>query len=203
MPRINGLINASARAYGFRSASSSTATYDTLNFTASGNLTVTNNGTSNVNIFKTSGGFSWDNQAYITTPYTAPCTIEFNKQAISGDNGLSYAMIGWNADPTSDASYSSIDHASYPYSTSGYYIYNNGSGSGPYAGWSTASKFYLVYSTDGYFRHYNGSTLLYSVNYGIGNTVYIDSSFYSVDGTYGGFSNLRIIKSAWNGTSYS
>jgi hypothetical protein len=58
-------------------------------------------------------------------------------------------------------------------------------------------------NTDGFIRHYNGSTLLYSVNYGTGNTVYVDSSFYSPNGTYGGFSNIKVATKAWNGTSYT
>lgn len=180
----------------------SSFSYDTLTFTASGNLTVTNNGTDNVNIFKTSGSSAWDNHAYISTPYTAPCTIEFNKEAGSSDNGVSYAMIGWNTDPTTNASYDTLDYASYPYATSSYVVYNNGSYLGAFGAWSTTSKFYIVYGTDGFIRHYNGSTQLYSVNYGTGNTVYVDSSYYSVNGTYGGFSNIKVTKRAWNGTSY-
>lgn len=177
--------------------------YAALTFTASGNLTVTNNGVSTgVNIFKTSGSASWDNQAYTSQGFTAPCTLEFNKMAASGDNSLSYAMIAWNSDPTSDASYTSLDYAAYPYQTAGYQVYNNGTGITPGVTWSTANKFYLVYATNGYMYHYNGSNLLYSVNYGTGQTVYIDSSFYSVDATYGGFSNIRVALGAWNGTSY-
>jgi hypothetical protein len=176
--------------------------YETLTYTASGNLTVTGNGTNTVNIFKTSGGNDWDNQAYSLVPFTAPCTIEFNKQAASGDNGVSYAMIGWNADPTTNASYATIDYASYPYSTSNYQVYHNGSLVQSGGTWNTANKFYIVYGTDGVMRHYNGSTLLYSVNYGTGNTVYVDSSFYSPNATFGGFSNIKVIRSAWNGTDY-
>ena len=138
-----------------------------------------------MNIFKISGGNAWDNQAYSITPFTAPCTIEFNKQAASGDNGVSYAMIGWNADPTTDASYSSIDYASYPYNTGNYQVYHNGSLVQNGGSWSTSNKFYVVYGTDGTIKHYNGSTLLYSVNYGTGNTVYVDSSFYSPNATFG------------------
>jgi hypothetical protein len=43
---------------------------------------------------------------------------------------------------------------------------------------------------------------LVSYNKGTGGTVYVDSSYYSVNGTYGGFSNIRVIKKAWNGTTY-
>jgi len=178
--------------------------YETLTFTASGNLTVTGNGTNSVNIFKTSGSQAWDNHAYTATGFTAPCTIEFNKLADpgGGDNGLSYAMIGWNADPTTDASYISLDYASFPYTTNTYSVYHNGSQVLFSGAWSTSSKFYVVYGTDGLIRHYNGSTLLYtSPSYGTG-TVYVDSSFYSVNGTFGGFSNIRVSKFTWNGTAY-
>jgi hypothetical protein len=171
-------------------------------FIADAALTVTTNG-SMTNIFKTSGASGWDTQAYSVAPFTAPCTIEFNKLAASTDNGLSYAMIGWNADPLTDASYSSIDWASYPYVTTTYVVYNNGSQVLASGAFDPLKKFYVVYDTDGYIRHYNGSTLLYSVNKGTGQTVYVDSSYYSVNGTYGGFSNIRVIKRSWNGAGYS
>jgi hypothetical protein len=176
--------------------------YESLTYTASGNLTLTGNGTDNVSIFKTSGSSAWDNQAYSATAFTAPCTIEFNKQAGTTDNGSSYAMIGWNEDPTTDASYTSLDYAAYPHRTDTYSVYHNASQVLFSGAWSTANKFYIVYGTDGFIRHYNGSTLLYSVNYGSGKTVYVDSSFYSVNSTFGGFSNLKVTKYAWNGTAY-
>jgi len=178
------------------------AEYQVLTFSTAATLTITNNGSTSVNIFKTSGSSSWDTQSYCDTPFTAPCTIEFNKQAASGDNGLSYAMIGWNEDRTTDASYTSLDYASYPFQTVQYQVYHNGSLQGNYSAWSTSSKFYVSYKTDGYVYHYNGSTLLASYNYGAGKTVYIDSSLYSPNATYGGFSNIRVMKKAWNGTAY-
>jgi len=178
-------------------------TYQNLTYTVSANLSVTANGTNNVSIFKTSGSNSWDNQAYSTTPFTAPCTIEFNKQAAATDNGVSYAMIAWNVDPTTDANYTSLDYTSYPYQTNSYQVYNNGSYVGGFGSWSTANKFYLVYDKDGFIRHYNGSTLLYSVSYGTGKTVYVDSSFYSPNATFGGFSNIRACQFSWNGTTYT
>lgn len=177
--------------------------YETLNFVGNnGNLTITNNGTTSVDIAKTQGSNSWDTQAYVATGYTAPVTMEFNKLADSGDNGASYAMISWNADPTTDASYTSLDHASYPFMQNAYHVYNNGSNPLNTGAWSSASKFYLVYATNGFMYHYNGSTLLYSVNYGSG-TVYLDTSFYAVNGTFSKFSNIRVIKKAWNGTAYT
>jgi hypothetical protein len=176
--------------------------YESLTYVTTGNLAITGNGSGSVNIFKTSGGNAWNNQAYSTTPFTAPCTIEFNKQAASGDNGASYAMIGWNSDPLTNASYDTIDYASYPYRADNYQVYHNGSLVQNGGTWSTSNKFYIVYGTDGFIRHYNGSKLLYSVNYGTGRTVYLDSSFYSVNSTFGGFSNIRVTKFTWNGENY-
>lgn len=176
---------------------------ETVSYVLSVDLTATYNGPS-VSIFKTSGVSSWNNQAYCMTPFTAPCTIEFNKLAAATDNGLSYAMIGWNEDPTLDASYTSIDHASYPYATNTYVVYNNGTQVLASGTWNSSKKFYVVYGTDGLIRHWNGATLLYtSATYGTGKTVYCDSSLYSPSAIYGGFSNIRLIKKAWNGTSYT
>jgi len=178
--------------------------YDNLDLLTNnaGALTITGNGTSTASIFKTSGSSSWDTHVYSNVAYTAPCTIEFNKQAVSGDNGASYSMIGWNTDPLTNASYDSIDYAAYPYRTDVYSVYHNGSQVLFSGSWNPASKFYITYATDGFIYHYNGSTLLYSVNRGTGATVYFDSSFYAVNGTYGGFSNIRVTKRAYNGTGY-
>jgi hypothetical protein len=181
-----------------------TLNYEPLTFTATGTLSVTGNGTTNVSIFKTSGADNWDAQAYASTAFTAPCTIEFNKWAGYQDNGRSYAMIGWNTDPTTNASYDTIDYASYPYAMTLYEVYNNGTYIlPPVRNWSRTSKFYIVYGTDGYIRHYNGSTQMYSVSVGTGLTYYIDSSFTRLGATFSGFSNIRAIKRAWNGTSYT
>jgi hypothetical protein len=170
-----------------------------------GNLTLTGNGTRSVSVFKTAGTSSWDTHVYTPQSFTAPCTIEYNKMAAipSGDNGLSYTMIGWNPDPTTNANYNTIDHASYPYNISFYQVYSNGSLVHNSGVWDPSKKFYIVYAANGYMYHYNGSTLLYSVNYGTGVAVHVDTSFYSVSNIYGGYSNIRVIKKAWNGTSYT
>lgn len=176
--------------------------YETLNFITTGQtMVLTNNGSISVDMYK-SGSNTWDTQAYCMLPFTAPCTMEFNKTASAGDDGISYVMVGWNVDPTTNADYGSIDHAAYPYTMNNYYIYNNGSGAAQGIAWDKTKKFYLVYDTDGYIRHYNGSTLLYSVNYGTGLTVFIDSSFYVGNNTNGKLSNFRAIRRAWNGTQY-
>jgi len=180
------------------------ATYEVLTFNLVGNVTATNNGTTSVDLVKASGSSTWGSDAaYTSTGWTAPVTLEFNKLADAGDNGASYAMISLNEDPTTDANYSSLDYAAYPYSTNVYYIYHNGTGINAGVTWNSANKFYIVYKTDGTLLHYNGSSLLYSVNWGAGRTLYIDSAFYSVNSTYSKYSNVRLIRKVWNGTAYT
>lgn len=176
--------------------------YQSLTYTYSGNISVANNGTDAVTVTKTTDNGNWNGQAYSTIAFTAPCTIEFSKAAEAGDNGNSYAMIGWNTDPTTDASYGSIDHAAYPYTMNWYNVYNNGNSIGVGGVWDSNKKFYIVYDTDGYIRHYNGSTLLYSANYGTGNTVYVDMSLYNTNTTYCKFSDIRVSRKSWNGIQY-
>jgi hypothetical protein len=178
------------------------AVYETVTYNITGGATVTNNGTNTVTIFRTSGG-GWDSQAYSSTSFTAPCTIEFNKQAPVTDVGNGYAMIGWNEDPTTNASYTSLDYAAFPYQTSAYEVLNNASNVHTGGAWSTANKFYLVYGVDGTIKHYNGSTLLFTANYGAGKTVYVDTSILSINATNGGFTNVKVTKNAWNGTAYT
>jgi len=179
--------------------------YDIITLNAiSGNMTVTGNGTNTISAFKTSGANNWDNQINSNTPYTAPCTIEFTKQAGVTDNSLSYAMMGWNTDPNTDANYGTLDYTSYAYVQTSYIVYNNGISNNVSTGWDPTKRFYISYDLSGNIKHWNGSTLLYSASYGTGNTVYLDSSFYSVDATqtYSGFSNIRITKAVWNGDAY-
>lgn len=154
------------------------------------------------NMYKSAAGDGWDSQVYSLQPFSAPCTIEFNKLAASGDNGVGYTMVGWNNDPTTNASFDTINYAAYPYRTDIYSVYNNGSQVSFTGAWNPANKFYIVYDTDGVIRHYNGSTLLYSVVYGTSQTVYFDSSFNSGNQVFGTLANVRVSKYSWNGTGY-
>ena len=169
--------------------------YETLTYTlSSANLTITGNGTNTVNVYKNANGGAWNEQIYSLVPFTAPCTIEYNKQAASD------LMIGWNEDPLTNADYGSLDYAAWTNNTGAYSVYHNGSSVGSGGTWSTADKLYIVYNTDGTIRHYTGSTLLFSADYGTGKIVYVDTTFYDV--TTNGFDNLKVIRAAWNGTAY-
>jgi hypothetical protein len=177
--------------------------YENVTYTTdnSGNIYISNNGGKNVDMFRI-GSTGWNRQFYSTTSFTAPCTIEYRKNAAASNNGQSYAMISWNVDPTSNSSYNTLDYAAYPYQQNSFVLYNNGAGITPSKTWNANEKLYIVYNTDGTLKHYNGSSLLYSVNYGTGKTVYVDTSLYSNNNVYGGFYSVRVRKQAWNGTAY-
>jgi len=177
--------------------------YQSIVYTATANVTLTNNGSSAVTMFKNADNGVWNGEVRSTDSFTAPCTIEFSKQAAATDNGVSYAMIGWNEDPTANTSYTTLDYASYPYTSNTYSVYHNGTQVLFSGAWDPTKRFYVVYDTDGFIRHYNGSTLLYSVNYGVGKTVFVDSAFYSVNATTGGFTNVQVSRSSWNGAGYT
>lgn len=165
-------------------------------------VAISNNGGKSVDMYKISSNGSWNAQYYSTQGFTAPCTIECRKNSPYTYAGTSAGMIGWNVDPTANASYNTIDYAAYPHRGDLYYLYNNGAGISGGSSWDPNEKLYIVYNTDGTLKHYNGSTLKYSVNYGTGKTVYVDTSFYHVNNIYNSFGNVRVAKKAWNGTSY-
>lgn len=202
MPMMSSSFGGSIRGYGRTLGSTVDTSYQVLTYTGTGNYFINNNGTSTVQFGKNAGGAAWDTQVYSATPFTAPCTIEFQKNADIIDNGASYAMISWNADPTSDASYSSLDYAPYLYDQSRFQVYHNGTNVAAGGSWNSALTWYLVYATNGFIYHYNGSNLLYSANYGVGLTVYVDSSFYYPNSYWCAFNNVRVKRQTWNGTAY-
>lgn len=176
--------------------------YLPMTFTASAGITVSRNGTTNIDLAKTGGtDNSWDQGAHTGAIYSQPLTIEFNKTASAGDDGLSYAMIGFNVDPATNNSYDTIDYASYPFMRNNYRVYHNGSDLGTMAAWDQANKFYIVYANN-LIRHYNGSTLLYTSPTYTGNPVGIDSSLYRVNQPNCRFTNVRLTNKIWNGTAY-
>lgn len=166
------------------------------------NLTFTNNNSTFVSVHKTSGSASWDTSAFTTDRFVAPITVEFVKVAPATNDSTALAMIGFNQSNTT-VSYSDIDYAAYPLALNDWTVYNNGSSQGNQGSWtgsgSTINR--ISYTADGYIKHFNGSTQMYSVLWGTGNTVFLDMAFYAVNST-SGFSNIRLIKKEWNGTTY-
>lgn len=200
MALLSSFGSASSRGFGNIDNS-----YIPLDFVTTGStdtITITNNGSTGVTAFKTAGSAVWNSHIYCTVPFTAPCTVEFTKLALSTDAGTAYSMLGWSLNPTTNASYQTVTSASYPYLTTTYQVYASGALIHNAGAWNPALRFYLSYGLDGFIRHYNGSTLLMSHNVGVNQTFYIDSSFYSVNATLGGFSDIKAIRKIWNGSTY-
>lgn len=177
--------------------------YENLTFTVTAGVTMFGNGTTMVDIEKsTTGDNSWNAQAYTTQGWPAPFTLEFVKLFPDNatDNSRSYTMVSLNTDPTTDANYTSLDYCSYPYVSNNYQVYHNGAFTGTNLSHSGSLKYYIVYAIDGFIYHYNGSNLLYSANTGSSTTLrYIDSSLYS----HGhGIRRVRGIRRQWNGQTY-
>lgn len=154
------------------SASSEIALVGTGGVTITGNTAV-----------KTSGGNgAWDAQAYSLESYTNGAYCSFRASQING-----YIMLGLNTDPTTDASYASIDYAWYPMANGTANIYENGGDCG--GGWP--------YSTNTIFTiTYDGSNIKYMMDGVVCRTVattanrkfYLDSSFYYLNT---GLQNIR------------
>jgi len=168
-----------------------------LDFT---NATVVGNGTDSItSVSKTSGGTGWNESGpYSEAGFQAPVTMEFYARKPT----TIYAMIGWNTDPTTDRNYTTLDYAAYPYTSSAYRVYADGSNLGNVSGFDLANdKQYVVYDTDGFMRLYSGSELLNQYNHGTGDTVYLDTSIYTQYTP--AFEEVRIIKASWDGSEYS
>lgn len=163
-------------------------------------VSISRNGTDNLEITKTSSNNSWGGGFHTSQGFSAPVTMEFKKRASASDNGASYLMVGWNVNPTGNSSYDSIDHAAYPYQQNQYVVYDNGNNSN-HGAWDENKTFYLTFTRNGRIEHWNGNTLLYSSNYNPA-TVYVDGSIYSANATWATLRDFRIMKAQWNGTTY-
>jgi len=131
-------------------------------------------------IQKTSGtNGAWDGQAYSSESYTGGCFLAWNMY-----NNQNYIMVGLNTDPTSDASYSSIDYAWYPYLNGGVQIYESGNNRGEFFGtYGLATNFLITYD-NAYVRYYINTVLYREVFVGSGITFYADSSIYYTTASY-------------------
>jgi hypothetical protein len=173
---------------GFKGYTGSTPSYS---YVVSGG--VARDATNINNYYKTSGtNGGWDGQVYASTGYTSGAYVSFKR-----DNNLNYVMMGLNSDPASDASYSSIDYAWYPYYGGGVQIYENGAYIGEFFGTYDSSTRFLVTYDNSFIRYWINEVLYREVSVGAGITYYMDSSFYYVSGSsgfidvgYGAFSNF-------------
>jgi len=150
---------------------------------------------------------AWNLAARSNQGFTAPCTIQFTKNASNNYTTQleSQAMIGWNEITSSIPNNANLtlDHAAFPWRESDYEVYHNGTQQLPTVlgetnvTWDKYATFYIVYDTDGYIRHYNGTKLLYQAYYGTNKTVYVEAAFKGYNSTYASFQNIKVVKASY------
>ena len=126
-------------------------------------------------VVKTGGpGSSWDAQAYSKESYTLGAFCSFR-----ADSTGHYIMAGLNTDPTTDASYSSIDYAIYMLVGGQVRIYESGADIGAFSTYAVGDIFSVTYDGSN-IRYYQNGTLLRSVAVTITSPLYFDSSLYYI-----------------------
>jgi len=162
-------------------------TLTTYNY-SNGQITLSNQMSYSSGTLQRTSGSGWSQQGY-STLYGIPTAGEGHLNFTSGPNNR-YRMIGLNSDPTSNASYSSIDYAIYLVGNKQVYIYENGSSKGYKTGYVSGDQFKINVDCDGKVTYYKNGALIYTSATTANSTLYLDSSFYNSPGN--GISNISI-----------
>lgn len=125
---------------------------------------------------KASGTAGWNAHAYSTEVYTNSAFLSFQ----AGQTNLS-SMIGFNTDPTTDASYTSIDYAWYMQSDATADIYEDGSYKFTVGARSVDDVFSMVADAKNVRYFHNGVLVYTSAKSPAGQKLYLDSSFNSIN----------------------
>lgn len=137
--------------------------------TGSGNLTITAN-----SITKSSGISAWDSHGYSTTGFSSDITLKWTL----GETNL-YKMMGLNSDPTTDASYTSLDYAMEFRDNATVYIWENGSNKGS-VGTYTIIDVFRISRAGTTITYYKNDIPLYTSSIASSATLSIDSSLHNV-----------------------
>lgn len=126
---------------------------------------------------KTSGNANtWDGQVYSSQGFIKNVHVTFKPS----QNNL-YFMMGLNSDPSTDGGYVSLDYAWYCNNDGYMYIYENGGQVGSNYGTYTSSTL-LTLAYDGTnVTYYKDGAIMRQVARAVGNALYLDSSFYSLN----------------------
>jgi collagen type I/II/III/V/XI/XXIV/XXVII alpha len=135
---------------------------------------VTQSGSDSSTFTKSSGtNGAWDGQVYSTQGYVRGVYATARASQTNAP-----IMFGLNSDPTTNASYDSMDYAIYFLTDGTIQIYENSSLISSHGAYTTSSVLTITY--DGVnVRYYRDGTLLRTVARSIGNPLYFDSSFYN------------------------
>lgn len=124
----------------------------------------------------------WSAQAYSAESYTSGAYVSFQAARINR-----HLMLGLNTDPTTNASYDSIDHAWYCIAGSDgvngpLYYYENGAGADTGLTYTINTVLSIIYDNR-YVKYYRDGVLVRTVDKGVNSNIkyYLDSSFYNVN----------------------
>ena len=126
---------------------------------------------------KTSGNNSvWDGQVYSSEGYSKNVHVTFKASQTNA-----YLMVGLNSDPATDASYSSLDYAWYPRADGTLEIYESNAYIGTFGSYTTGTVLSVTYDSSNV-RYFKDGVLMRTVARSISGLLYLDSSFYTVNG---------------------
>lgn len=123
-------------------------------------------------VIKNGGASDWDSDAYSTVSYRSGAAASFQFA------GGSQCMAGLNTDPTTNASYNSLDFAFYAVATGDLRIYESNNDIGSVGSYNDATKLQVQY--DGrYIRYFKDGALVRGpIDYGANALFYFDSSLH-------------------------
>lgn len=122
--------------------------------------------------FKSTDTLAWDCEAYSADGYTDGCSLQF--RALRADGAC---MAGLNSDPTTDASYTSMDYAWYLRSDGLCQVYESGSPATGTSSYSTSTQFEVRH--DGFKVEYIKDGVVVRAVPLVGARLFFDSSIYT------------------------
>jgi hypothetical protein len=168
--------DSSANALGYISANGfDSSTFD--NYTWTPNYSGGVSSPSTATYQKTSGNnTTWDGQVYSSEGYSKNVHITFK---VSQTNA--YLMVGLNSDPATDANYTGLDYAWYPRNDAVLEIYESNVSRGTFGSYTTGTVLSVTYDSSNV-RYFKDGVLMRTVARSISGLLYLDSSFYTVNG---------------------
>ena len=168
--------NSSGDTIGYRTATG-TDTASFVDFTWTPNYSGGVSSPSTGTYQKTSGNNNtWDGQVYSSEGFAKNVYVSFKASQTN-----TYEMMGLNADPASDASYTGLDYAWFPTNSGTSDIYESNVSVGSFGSYTTSTNFSIVY--DGTTVYYlKDGAIMRSVARAISGLLYLDSSFYGLNG---------------------
>ncbi len=119
---------------------------------------------------------AWDGHVYSSEGFAKNVHVTFKASQTNA-----YLMVGLNSDPAGDANYSSLDYAWYPRNDGILEIYESNASIGTFGAYTTSTVLSVVYDGTNV-TYLKDGTVMRTVARAVGNLLYLDSSFYTLNG---------------------